>query len=122
PTAAIDNALVQYVVIAVAASARMFFSFHKDGKRIVIPYRTVNLTDDLGTRLPESYVVLAKKKVGIVGCGSLGSKLAASLARSGVGEFVLVDDDIMKPGNLLRHELDGSSLGVHKTDALEARL
>jgi ubiquitin-protein ligase len=123
PAAAIDKAFSRFLVIADATSARMFLSFcNADGERFVIPYTTVNFADDTGGRLPESYAVLAQKKVGIVGCGSLGSKIAASLARSGVAEFVVVDDDILKPGNLLRHELDGRGLGVHKTDGLKARL
>jgi hypothetical protein len=123
PAAAIDNAFSRFLVIADATSARMFLSFSKaDGERIVIPYTTLNFAEGPGRRLPEDYVVLAQKKVGIVGCGSLGSKIAASLARSGIAEFVLVDDDILKPGNLLRHELDGRDLGVHKADGLAARL
>jgi hypothetical protein len=122
PTA-FDRPFSQFLVIADAASARMYLSFRKiDGQRIIIPYTTVNFAKEPSGRLPECYAVLAGKKVGIVGCGSVGSKIAASLARSGVGEFVLVDDDIMKPGNLLRHELDGRSVGVHKVDGLEARL
>jgi sulfur-carrier protein adenylyltransferase/sulfurtransferase len=123
PAAANDSVLGQFVVIADAISARMVYSFpNPDGGRKVMPYLTVNFADDVGGRLPENYAVLAQKKVGIVGCGSLGSKIAASLARSGVSEFVLIDDDIMKPGNLLRHELDGGSLGLHKADGLETRL
>jgi len=82
----------------------------------------VHLTDDAEQRLPETYHVLANKKVGIVGCGALGSKIAASLARSGIRAFVLVDDDIFKPGNLVRHDLDVGSLGAHKAEALAARL
>jgi sulfur-carrier protein adenylyltransferase/sulfurtransferase len=109
-------------VIADARSAALFYSYPKDGGSYVIPYRSVYLVDDTGDRLPESYSVLALKKVGIVGCGALGSKIAASLARSGVCAFVLVDDDILKPGNLVRHELDVGGLGAHKADALEARL
>jgi len=65
---------------------------------------------------------LADKTVGVVGCGSLGSKIAVSLARSGIGGFVLVDDDVLAPGNLRRHELDAGALGSHKTDGLRARL
>lgn len=122
PPPATDYALGQFFVLADSVSARMFFSFFKDGERTVIPYTTVNFAEDIGGRLPESYSVLSQKKVGITGCGSLGSKIAASLARSGVGDFVLVDDDVMKPGNLVRHELDGTSIGVHKADGLEARL
>ncbi len=93
-----------------------------NGEWRLCPYLTLDLTDDNGGRLPEQYVALRGKKIGLVGCGSLGSKIATSLARSGVGNFVLVDDDIMKPGNLVRHDLDATSLGVYKADALEARL
>ena len=87
-----------------------------------MPYRTIDLTGDAGERLPQTYAALAQRKVGIIGCGSMGSKIAASLARAGIGEFVLVDDDIVTPGNLKRHELDAGGLGAHKTDALKARL
>lgn len=110
------------IVIADATFARMFYFFAKDGEQIVIPYQTIDLAKESGGRLPERYDVLARKKVGIAGCGSLGSKIAASLARSGVREFVLVDDDILKPGNLIRHELDADSVGAHKAEALEGRL
>lgn len=122
PLPAYDDAVCRFIVIADAASARMFYSLPKDGGRIVIQYTTVDFADDPGGRIPESYRILCQKKVGIVGCGSLGSKIAVSLARSGVREFVLVDDDVMKPGNLVRHELDAGSLGAHKAEGLEARL
>ena len=118
-----DNAAPGYfVVVADGAAAQMFYSFSKDGERIVLPYTPVDFSDDLAGRLPENYATLAGKKVGIVGCGSLGSKIAVSLARSGVRDFVLIDDDIMKPGNLVRHDLDADSLGTHKVDGLAARL
>jgi sulfur-carrier protein adenylyltransferase/sulfurtransferase len=69
-----NNSVFRFTVIADAYSARMFYSFPNDGGREVISYRTVDLTNDVGGRLPESYGVLAQKKIGIVGCGSLGSK------------------------------------------------
>jgi hypothetical protein len=109
-------------IIADGHSARMFFSYVKDGAWKVIAYQTIDLTDDIDVRLPQNYDLVAEKRVGIVGCGSLGSKVAASLARSGVRDFVLVDDDVFKPGNLVRHDLDAGSLGAHKADALAARL
>lgn len=117
-----DGVSSRFVVLATAHSARAFYSYPKDGGRQVISYQTVDFSDDVGSRLLPSYDALRSKKVGLVGCGSLGSKIAASLARCGVGTFVLVDDDILKPGNLVRHELDGGSLGAHKVEALEARL
>jgi molybdopterin/thiamine biosynthesis adenylyltransferase len=117
-----DNKSSGFIVFADAASARMLYVFSKDGEHIVVPYKTVDMNEAAGERLPEDYGVLASKKVGIVGCGSLGSKIAASMARSGVADFVLVDDDILKTGNLVRHELDANDLGAHKSYALEARL
>jgi hypothetical protein len=112
----------RFTVIADSHSATLFYSFPKEDAWIVLPYKSVYLTDDTEQRLPKPYGVVAQKKVGIVGCGALGSKIAASLARSGVRAFVLVDDDILKPGNLVRHDLDVGSLGAHKVDALAARL
>ncbi len=58
----------------------------------------------------------------LVGCGSAGSKIGVSLARSGVGHFVLVDDDVLLPGNLVRNEMDWRDVGGHKADVLADRL
>jgi molybdopterin/thiamine biosynthesis adenylyltransferase len=111
-----------FVVIADAGAARMLYAFsNKDGERVVISYQTVDIAD-AGGRLADDYGVLAQKKIGIIGCGSLGSKIAASLARSGVAGFVLVDEDILKSGNLVRNELDADGLGAHKVYGLKARL
>ena len=65
---------------------------------------------------------LATKRVGIVGLGSLGSKLATSLGRSGVGRFDLVDGDILHPGNLDRHDGDWRDVGRHKAELTARRL
>jgi molybdopterin/thiamine biosynthesis adenylyltransferase len=48
---------------------------------------------------------LTSLRVGIVGCGRLGSTLAAALARNGVRHLLLVDPDIVEPHNL--GETDG---------------
>ncbi len=66
--------------------------------------------------------ILNDRKVGIVGLGSVGSKLAVILARSGVKDFVLVDDDLFLPENICRNELDWRSIGEHKTVAVEDQL
>jgi molybdopterin/thiamine biosynthesis adenylyltransferase len=68
-------------------------------------------------RRPAEHACLTSKKVAIVGLGSVGSKVAASLARSGVGSFVLVDDDVLLPDNLVRHQLDWTSVGFSKAEA-----
>lgn len=77
---------------------------------------------DKQKRAPDRNSVLKQKRVAIVGCGSMGSKVAISLARMGVGSFFLVDADFMKVGNLERNELDWAEVGAHKADALKERL
>ena len=65
---------------------------------------------------------LATKRVGIVGLGSVGSKVATSLGRSGVRRFDLVDGDILHPGNLERHDGDWLDVGRHKAELMARRL
>lgn len=66
--------------------------------------------------------VAAGKRVGIVGAGSIGSKIAESLVRSGVLSLVLVDGDVFFPGNLERHVLDWRHIGLRKVNALASRI
>jgi adenylyltransferase/sulfurtransferase len=48
---------------------------------------------------------LGKSRVLIVGCGALGGALAQNLVRSGVGELVIVDRDVVEESNLPRQVL-----------------
>ncbi|MFD1363398.1 ThiF family adenylyltransferase [Lentibacillus salinarum] len=80
------------------------------------------VTEEHKERLPNQLVGLNEKKIGLVGLGSLGSKIAQSLARTGVRKFYLVDDDVFLPGNLVRHTLDWKSVASHKVDAVENQL
>lgn len=73
-------------------------------------------------RLSEEAQQLANIRVGIVGLGSVGSKVAVSLARSGVRRFLLVDDDYLSPGNMVRHELSWAYVGTHKAWAVRDAL
>lgn len=73
-------------------------------------------------RLSEEAQRLASVRVGIVGLGSMGSKIAVSLARSGVRRLLLVDDDYLTPGNMVRHELSWAYMGTHKAQAVRDAL
>jgi molybdopterin-synthase adenylyltransferase len=46
--------------------------------------------------------MLQSLRVGIVGCGGTGSPLATLLARAGIGELVLIDEDKLERSNLNR--------------------
>lgn len=61
---------------------------------------------------------LRHKKVGIVGLGSGGGFVALSLAMSGVGKFVLVDDDLLEANNIVRHVADSRYIGRPKAEAV----
>jgi len=62
--------------------------------------------------------LLKTKRVGIVGLGSGGGFVALTLAMSGVGKFVLVDDDTLEATNLPRHVADSRYLGRPKAEAV----
>lgn len=62
--------------------------------------------------------LLREKRVGIVGLGSGGGFVALSLAMSGVGHFVLVDDDMLEEVNIVRHVADRRYLGMNKAEAV----
>lgn len=79
-------------------------------------------TTDQSARLPERHGVLAGARIAVLGAGSMGSKVAMSLARSGAREFLIVDDDIVRDGNLVRNDLDWRAVGAHKAEALAERL
>jgi len=61
---------------------------------------------------------LAQQRVGVVGLGSGGGFVAQSLAMSGVGKFVLVDDDILEANNVMRHVADRRDVGRSKAEAV----
>lgn len=62
------------------------------------------------------------KRVLLIGCGSLGSSLAASLARAGIGQLDIVDAELMETENTSRHDLGMGEAGQAKAVALARRL
>lgn len=59
-------------------------------------------------------------RVGIVGLGSVGSVVAEGLARTGIRELVLIDDDVVEPHNLDRLlNASAKDIGRAKTDVAE---
>ncbi|MCY3701544.1 MAG: ThiF family adenylyltransferase [Rhodospirillales bacterium] len=88
----------------------------------LIVYRTVRAPNETIGRTGEIRGQLGGVRVGVVGLGSLGSKVAVSLARAGVLRFDLVDDDLIHPGNLERHDGDWRDIGLHKADVVKRRI
>jgi molybdopterin/thiamine biosynthesis adenylyltransferase len=61
---------------------------------------------------------LAHKRVAVIGLGSGGGFVAVTLAMSGVGKFVLIDDDVLEATNVVRHVADRRYLGQPKVEAV----
>ena len=72
----------------------------------------------LNPRIPAEFQNLSGKSIGIVGLGSVGSKIAISLARSAVESFYLIDEDVFLPSNVCRNSLDWRNVGEHKVHAV----
>jgi adenylyltransferase/sulfurtransferase len=74
---------------------------------------------------PEGQARLRASRVLVVGAGALGSALAETMARSGVGALTVVDRDYVEESNLQRQSLfdeEDARAGLPKAAAAERRL
>ena len=71
---------------------------------------------------PEKQKLLSAGQVTIAGLGGLGSNVAYSLARIGVGHLHLIDFDVVDITNLNRQQYFMEHIGMYKTDALKSLL
>lgn len=96
-----------------------FLLFNSNNEHQLLSLLPVQLEENpVNYRISTELNKLSEKSVGIVGLGSAGSKIASSLARTGVSSFFLVDDDIFLPENVCRNALDWRNVGEHKVDAV----
>ncbi|MBR4101577.1 MAG: thiamine biosynthesis protein ThiF [Oscillospiraceae bacterium] len=65
---------------------------------------------------------ISSSSVAVCGLGGLGSNVAISLARSGVGKLILIDFDKVDLSNLHRQQYKISQLGMYKTEAMKQAL
>ena len=65
---------------------------------------------------------MTDSKISVCGCGAIGSMVAEILARGGVRQLSLFDNDVFEIGNQCRHTLDGRHIGKPKASSLAERL
>lgn len=65
---------------------------------------------------------LRASKVAIIGCGAVGSEVAELLAKAGVGELTLIDNDDLYAGNVGRHLLGVGYIGWPKAKGVAQEL
>lgn len=85
-----------------------------------------NVVHELSPTQAAAYSGLAKRderRIVAIGIGALGSQVAMNLARSGSGEWTLVDDDAFMPHNAVRHALKGGFVvGRNKAECVAASM
>ena len=72
-----------------------------------------------GERLHKRFSAAA---VAVCGLGGLGSNIAISLARAGVGRLILIDHDRVDITNLHRQQYKAGQTGMFKTEAMRDNL
>jgi molybdopterin/thiamine biosynthesis adenylyltransferase len=81
-----------------------------------------------GLRLPRFFgceadapVLLAALRVAVIGCGSIGSRVAEFLARLAIQALWLVDSKVFKRESLLTHAIGAAEVGQPKAPAIGRR-
>ena len=77
------------------------------------------LTERHGEELQQAF---SSATVAVCGLGGLGSNIAISLARAGIGKLILIDFDRVDITNLHRQQYKADQIGMYKTDALADNL
>ncbi len=94
----------------------------QDNQFKIIKYYISRIVEDelyLRTKDVFDNKILINKRVTIIGLGALGSEVAKSLSRNGVGHFNLYDNDIFEIGNSIRHAADLYYIGERKVDVVK---
>lgn len=65
---------------------------------------------------------ISSTTVAVCGLGGLGSNIATSLARAGIGKLILIDFDKVDITNLHRQQYKVNQIGMSKTEALQENL
>ena len=115
----LDPEVHQGALVALAVGSDEVTPFHSPDDSSTYRRKLIVLSDQSGMR---SGRPASEKMVAIVGLGSVGSKIAETLLRSGVYRLALVDGDVMLPANLERHTLDWRDVGFRKANAVKRRL
>jgi sulfur carrier protein ThiS adenylyltransferase len=100
------------------------FTLKENDKVVLIKKGEMPLEEDMEAMLmarhtPFVHEKVKKCSVGIAGLGGLGSNVALSLARIGIGRLVICDFDVVEPSNLNRQQYFIRHIGMKKTEALK---
>ncbi|MDD2229413.1 MAG: sulfur carrier protein ThiS adenylyltransferase ThiF [Candidatus Cloacimonetes bacterium] len=78
----------------------------------------INRETYFSKRHPTAFPIWQKAVIGIAGAGGLGSIVASSLARAGIGKLIIADFDTVSLENLNRQQFNLQQVGEAKVHAL----
>lgn len=84
--------------------------------------RTENWSPDQMRSRGGAEPLVRNSKILILGAGSLGSAVAENLCRAGALQLGIMDGETLKAGNLVRHALTMTDIGLNKATALVRNL
>ncbi|MCX5749736.1 MAG: sulfur carrier protein ThiS adenylyltransferase ThiF [Candidatus Saganbacteria bacterium] len=70
----------------------------------------------------EQLGIIQKTKIGIAGCGGLGSNIANAIVRSGFKDFEIIDEDVIEASNLNRQNYFLGEIGASKVDTTAKKI
>ena len=93
----------------------------------VTPVSCIRVDDEyIAQRNTPGQATLARRRIALVGCGTIGGFLGELLVKAGAGtaggELALVDNEILLPQNIGRHRLGFNHVLQNKADALSDEL
>ncbi|MDT7953440.1 MAG: ThiF family adenylyltransferase [Acetobacteraceae bacterium] len=115
-----DGSFAPFRRISVAGDDLHFYPLRSGDAAVPAAAKRVAQTFGAGT-----YSLLRGLRVAVVGCSGTGSIVAELLARDCVGGLLLVDNDVVEPGNLTRilnARLSDAQAGAAKVDVLAAAI
>lgn len=119
----VDTLVVTYLRGDVEGAAVYRMSIGQGSQLVAHTLKSApNTSESLRARSGRQANLLSTKRVAVIGMGAVGSFTTDLLARAGVEQLVLVDYDVLKPGNTVRHLLGKQYVGQLKTRAMRTHL
>ncbi|ENV5900776.1 TPA: ThiF family adenylyltransferase [Vibrio parahaemolyticus] len=120
------NELIDLIIFFVEKRVLIKVNTEYGNELIKTKYRLINTLEDycFSTHEVELAInMLETKRVMIIGLGAVGTWVTDSLARTGVKNFIFVDDDKVELSNIHRQDMFfESSVGNFKVDEIERNL
>ncbi len=92
-------------------------------KHFIRSYNVVRYDSDrIYGRIGKDNMELKTKKVCIIGCGSIGSRVAIGLIEAGIEQLLIIDPEKLEMDNIARHLCGANSVGLYKVESVKKQV